>query len=305
VVIPTYNGHKTIVQCLETVTNQQTDFLYEVIVVDSSPEPVEPLIKPRFPQVRYVHSKQRLSAGEARNLGVNLSESEFVAFVDDDVYLPQDWLQRMIKRLQTYKEFAGIGCAVVNIPSNSLTAWIVHLTEFPRNLPGKRLIVVESFPTLACCYRRSVFEKAQFPPTLGAGGEDPAFNIHLNHCGMRLLLDQTTVVKHSTKSGWKNVLVAPFRLGKADGFCACQSETRATLFVRFPMLLFAYPFLRTVYSGWHCFRSGLKYGLLFTILSPFIFVAYCSWTIGIYLGVREFQRQKTENQKVTANVERD
>jgi cellulose synthase/poly-beta-1,6-N-acetylglucosamine synthase-like glycosyltransferase len=43
VVIPTYNAHKTIVQCLETVTNQQTDFPYEVIVVDSSPEPVEPL----------------------------------------------------------------------------------------------------------------------------------------------------------------------------------------------------------------------------------------------------------------------
>jgi len=298
VVIPTYNAHKTIVQCLETVTNQQTDFPYEVIVVDSSPEPVEPLIKPRFPQVKYVHSKQRLSSAEARNLGIELAKGDFIAFVDQDVLLPNYWLACIIKRLQE-SDIVGVGCAIANSNKWSIPAWIVHLTEFPRSLPSKHLCFVESFPTAACCYRKSVFQDTRFPPTLGAGGDDPALNITLFRKGMKLLHDPTSVVKHPTRSRWKDVLSYPFKLGKADGFCGCQSETRATLFVRFPVLLFAYPFLRTVYSGWHCFRSGLKYGLLFTVLSPFIFVAYCAWAIGIYLGVREFQRRKEVGQERT------
>jgi glycosyltransferase involved in cell wall biosynthesis len=298
VVIPTYNGHKTIVQCLETVTNQQTDFPYEVIVVDSSPEPVEPLIKPRFPQVKYVHSERRLSAAEARNWGVKLASGDLVAFVDCDILLPNNWLNHIVNLLRE-KEIYGVGCAIANKNKYSIPAWIVHLAEFPRSLPGGHPHFVESFPAGACCYRRSVFQEFQFPPTLGAGGEEPALNIALTRKGMKLLHDPTIAVEHPTPSRWKDVFLRPFKTGKADGFCACQSETRATLFARFPVLLFAYPFLRTVYSGWHCFRSGLKYGLLFTVLSPFIFVAYCAWAIGIYLGVREFQRRKEVGQERT------
>jgi glycosyltransferase involved in cell wall biosynthesis len=292
VVIPTYNGHKTIVQCLETVTNQQTNFPYEVIVVDSSPEPVEPFIKPRFPQVKYVHNKQRLSCAEARNLGIELAKGDFIAFVDQDVSLPNDWLVRVVKWLQE-GNICGVGCAIANSNKWSIPAWIVHLTEFPTSLPGGYPHFVESFPTAACCYRRSVFQDIRFPPTLGAGGDDIMLNIALTRRGMKLLNDPTIVVKHPTRSEWKDIFVYPFKLGKAVGFCASHStEKRGTLFVRYPILLLAFPFSHTIYGGLHCFRSGLRYGLLFVLLSPYIFVASCAWAVGIYFGIREFRRRK-------------
>jgi len=293
VVIPTYNGHKTIVQCLETVVNQQTDFPYEIIVVDSSPEPLEPLIKPRFPQVRYVHSKQRLSAGEARNLGAQLADSDFVAFVDDDIFLPPNWLVSVVDRLRSDRDIVGVGCAIANSNRWSLSAWVIHLTELSRSLPGGRPSFVESFPAGACCYRRNVFQEFQFPPTLGAGGEEPVLNIALTNRGMKLLHDPTIVVKHLTRSGWLEILRRPFKLGKADGFCSYRFRTRGTLFAHYPLLLFAYPFLRLVYSWWNCLRSGFHYALLFTILSPLIFIAYCAWAVGIYQGVGEFRKQKS------------
>ena len=128
VVIPTYNGHKTIVQCLETVTNQQTDFPYEVIVVDSSPEPVEPLIKHRFPQVRYVHSKRRLSIGEGMNLGIQLAQGEFVAFTHDDCLVPSNWLERLVYHHQN-GTLAAVGGGIANANKRSLAAWVLHLLE--------------------------------------------------------------------------------------------------------------------------------------------------------------------------------
>ncbi len=293
VVIPTYNGHKTIVQCLETVTQQVTSFPYEVIVVDSSPEPMEPLIKPRFPQVRYIHSKQRLSAGEARNLGITLSQGDYIAFVDCDVLLPADWLSKMVRRLEQNSEIAGIGCAILNGNNRSLTAWIVHLAEFSRFLPSRKsLKVIEAFPTAACCFHKSVLQQVRFPQTLGAGGEDPAFCFLLKRRGKKLFCDLTVPAFHLTPSGWKAIFRKPFSLGKSEGFVVANGfETRGKLFARYPLLLLAYPFLRTIYSWWHCAQASPKYAVLFMVLSPFIFASYCAWAWGIYCGAREARRR--------------
>ncbi len=290
VVIPTYNGHKTIVQCLETVTNQQTDFPYEVIVVDSSPEPVEPLIKPHFPQVRYVHSEKRLTIGEGMNLGIQLARGDFVAITHDDCLVPNDWLQRLIRHHQNGK-FAAVGGGIANANTRSLSAWILHLLEFNRYLPGKQICLIDDIPPCNICYRKSVFSETGLRFPASNASEHTALNEELVRRGYQILFNSTIKVRHLTRTSWRKILSHAASLGRAQVSVLKRFKGRGDIFVHYPFLLPLYPPLRLIFGWWNCFRAGIGYTLLFTLLSPFIFLTACAWAIGIYQGVREFRRQ--------------
>lgn len=291
VVIPTYNGHKTIVQCLETVTNQETDFPYEIIVVDSSPEPVEPLIKLRFPQVRYAHSKRRLTVGEAMNHGIQLAQGDFIVLTQDDCFVPSNWLQRLLQNHQK-GEFAGVGGSIANANTHSLAAWVLHLLEYNRFLPGRRVCLIDDISPGNACYRKSVFAETGLRFPASNASEHTAVNEELARRGWKILFDPTISVRHLTRTTWRKILSHAAGLGRSQAPVLKRFKGRGDIFVHYPILLPLYPILRLIFGWWNCFRAGLGYTLLFTLLSPLIFVTACAWAFGIYQGVREFKRQK-------------
>jgi len=89
VVVCSYNGSRTIRECLEHVTNLRYP-KYEVIVVDDGSTDDTGEIAKEF-DVRLIQTENRgLSA--ARNAGRELAGGEIVAYLDDDAYPDPDWL---------------------------------------------------------------------------------------------------------------------------------------------------------------------------------------------------------------------
>lgn len=88
VVIPVYNCDRYIVQGIESVLNQ-TYSSYEIIVIDDgSQDNTRHLLQPYENQIHYVYQENQ-GVSVARNHGIELSQGEFVAFLDaDDVFLP-------------------------------------------------------------------------------------------------------------------------------------------------------------------------------------------------------------------------
>jgi glycosyltransferase involved in cell wall biosynthesis len=84
VVIPVYNGEKTILETIESVLNQSfTDF--EIIVIndgsqDATLEIVSSIKDPRLKVFSYPNAGQAI----ARNRGVSHAVGEFVSFLDAD-----------------------------------------------------------------------------------------------------------------------------------------------------------------------------------------------------------------------------
>ena len=99
VVIPVYNGEKTLRQCLDSVLNQSyKDF--EVIAVDNnSTDNTKKIIEEsekRDKKVRYVFEGYR-SRGAARNAGIRAAKGEIIAMTDCDCVVPKNWLSRLIE----------------------------------------------------------------------------------------------------------------------------------------------------------------------------------------------------------------
>ncbi len=103
IIIVTYNGLKWIDKCLESCKD------YPVVVVDnnSSDNTVE-FIKEKFPTVHLIEQQKNLGFGQANNIGISYAlnhGADYVFLLNQDAYLVDDCLNRLIKIQHKYNEF--------------------------------------------------------------------------------------------------------------------------------------------------------------------------------------------------------
>ena len=99
VVICTYNRADCLADAVRSVVAQEAPFPFEVMVVDNnSTDGTRGLVgelQQEFPNLRYVfEGEQGLS--RARNRGLQESDAEIVAFIDDDALAYSGWLAALV-----------------------------------------------------------------------------------------------------------------------------------------------------------------------------------------------------------------
>jgi len=113
VVIPTYGRPETVVEAVRSVINQTYDRIELVIVDDASPEPVEGRVSElpldSLSATQFIRHEENRGANVARNNGIDASNGEFIAFLDDD----DRWAETKIERQVATFEAAGPKTGVV------------------------------------------------------------------------------------------------------------------------------------------------------------------------------------------------
>lgn len=94
VAVCTHERPDDLARCLAALANMRVA-PHEIIVVDNAPEtPATRLVSNRFPGVRY-QKESRKGLSQARNTALAIATGDVVAFVDDDVVVSKDWLERI------------------------------------------------------------------------------------------------------------------------------------------------------------------------------------------------------------------
>lgn len=143
VVVCTYNGARTLSECLAGLKRLEYPD-YEVIVVDDGSTDATPAIA-RESGFRVVNEGHRGLSG-ARNLGLHAATGEIVAYIDDDAYPDPQWLTYLAIAFRT-SAHAGMGgpnltprgdgpiaSAVSNAPGNPVH--ILLSDEEAEHVPG-------------------------------------------------------------------------------------------------------------------------------------------------------------------------
>jgi glycosyltransferase involved in cell wall biosynthesis len=101
IVIPNYNGSRTLFDTLKCVFDQ-TPADSEVLVVDDfSTDPSVELIKTNYPTARIIKNSDNLGAACVRNIGIKESTGDFILFVDADVLLEPGCIASLLDAAQT------------------------------------------------------------------------------------------------------------------------------------------------------------------------------------------------------------
>jgi glycosyltransferase involved in cell wall biosynthesis len=118
VIIPTYNGEKTIGRAINSVLNQQGNFEIEIIVVDDCSTDRTVDIVQSFDGIRLFKTGKKNSGGpnKGRNIGMKKAKGDYICLLDqDDEWLPD----KLIKQIDAINGNDVIYSGFIRIDENA------------------------------------------------------------------------------------------------------------------------------------------------------------------------------------------
>ena len=216
ILVPTFNAGPGFEELLHRLGAQETDFDYEVLVLDSgSTDGTDVLAARHGASVHRVRSEE-FDHGATRNLGISLCRGEYVALVVQDA-LPLDdrWLAAMVENMENDDLVAGVyGRQVPRPDGGPLTRVLVNgwptaslerREQFAvgadryRGLPPAERRALAVFDNVSSCVRRSVWERIPFART--PFGEDAKWAREVIEAGLKIVYDPRSAVIHSHERG--------------------------------------------------------------------------------------------------------
>jgi len=194
VIVCSYNGAKTLAQCLESLG--QLDYPnYEVILVDDGSTDDTSEIAARFPDVRYFHQTNH-GLSHARNHGAAVAKGEIFAYTDSDCMADPDWLYYLLSTLLS-GDYAGVGGPNVSPPARN---WVQACVAAAPGGPSHVLLtdtVAEHIPGCNMAWYRWAFESiGGFDPEYHKAGDDVDFCWRVQQAGHEIAFSPTALVWH-------------------------------------------------------------------------------------------------------------
>ncbi len=101
IIIPNYNKAKYLNQCLESILSQTYKSWNIYLVDDNSKDNSKEILQnyQNFDNINLFFLKENKGPSYCRNLGIEKSSSEFIAFMDSDDFWPKDKLEKQINNM--------------------------------------------------------------------------------------------------------------------------------------------------------------------------------------------------------------
>lgn len=107
IVIPTHNAASILRQCLENLKGKTLPNTRILVVDDTSTDQTPEVVK-AFPDVRYTRTPMNLGFAGACNHGLNLTTTDYIAFLNDDAFPATHWAETLAQELETEPQTAMI-----------------------------------------------------------------------------------------------------------------------------------------------------------------------------------------------------
>jgi len=293
IVVPSYRSEGTIKICLDNLLNQDTEYSYEVIVVDSSPDDrVESIVK-KIDKVKFIKLNQKTYPGIARNLGAQTATGELLIFVDADVVLPRDTLT---KTILYYK-------AGHNVFSGSVSLWynkkvtvcnkLEYFFEFGDFKPSMTEGVRWCLPSIFLAVKSPVFLKYGF--TNMPSSEDVELTVRMKKDNMLLHFNPQIQVYHIFQKGFKDILKKAFHFGITNIAVRKMHQVQGSAVFKMGLLAYViipmFAMIKLLKISWRALRyDGWLDKILYIFIFPSIVILVMAWMFGAYHGLGKNER---------------
>src|SRR5438552_306289 len=213
VVVCSYNGARTIGDCLDGLA--RLDYPdYEVIVVDDGSTDRAAVIARRYPVVVIQTHNQGLAL--ARNVGLKEATGEIVAYIDDDARPDPQWLRYLAATFMSTAH-AGVGGPNIAPPGDG------PIAECVARAPGGPVHVLlndreaEHIPGCNMAFRKSSLEAiGGFDPQFRTAGDDVDVCWRLLARGWTLCFHLAALVRHHRRNSLRTYWRQQIGFGRAE-----------------------------------------------------------------------------------------
>lgn len=278
VVIASQNAKGTIVQCLTSLQQQNSDSAAELIVVDNSHDGTTQMIEKMACPVQLTKIAEPLLIPELWGRGAARASGRIIAFTTAHCIPDPNWLAEI--RRGHHSAHAGVGGAIENAEHASLDQWAIYFCRYtPYMLPFTTGAVAQ-IPGDNGSYKRWVVEK--YADLIQAGFWESIINDQLRRDGHTLLLTSTMRVCHRRSFGVWTFCRQRFTHGRLFGAerVAATSLIRRLLYIAFSPLI---PLVVLAKIGRQV-QAKRRHRRVFLLSLPFVILFVLSWALGECLG---------------------
>jgi glycosyltransferase involved in cell wall biosynthesis len=194
VVVCSYNGARTLHDCMVSLQDLHYPD-YEIILVDDGSKDETQEIMKDFPRVQNIRQKNR-GLSVARNVGIAAGTGEIIAFTDSDCMVDRDWLYFLVQTLLS-SNFAAVGGPNISPPA---TDWIQATVGAAPGSPSHVLLtdtIAEHVPGCNMAYHKWALEMiGGFDPEYRKAGDDVDVCWRLMQSGYQIGFSPAAVVWH-------------------------------------------------------------------------------------------------------------
>lgn len=194
VVIPAHNSRATLERCIRCILGSRFDEPYELIVVDDASRDDTPDIAGRL-GAKVIRNQECRGPAFARNLGAKFAEGGILIFIDSDVLIFEDTLQKIDDFFRAEKDFSALSCNFD--PACEMKDPVSRYKHFYTGycfLNQPREVCWAFSATLAV--RKDAFEKAGGFDEGARVLEDELFGRKLSRKGYRIAFGRRVWVRH-------------------------------------------------------------------------------------------------------------
>ena len=109
VVVPTRDRATYLEVTLDSLAGQHDGTPHEVVVVHDGADESTTAVTAAHHGVRYVGHGSRRGLNAARNTGIRETRAPLIAFVDDDVLVPPEWLEALVEGARRHSDAEAFG----------------------------------------------------------------------------------------------------------------------------------------------------------------------------------------------------
>ena len=163
IIVPVYNVEKYLDKCLASISEQTFKEFECIVVDDGSPDNSNDIID------RYVNKDQRfkvihqknMGISAARNAGLAIAQGDYIAFVDSDDYISNEYLEKFALKIANNDADIVI-CGFIDVFKDSQKTVCF---EAPSTEVIKQNILADIWPSYPWnkCYKKYLFENIRFP----------------------------------------------------------------------------------------------------------------------------------------------
>lgn len=186
VIVPVYNVEKEIERCINSLLNQ-TIKNYEIILIDDGSTDRSGMIcdlySDNYQIIKVIHINNG-GVSNARNVGIEASEGEYLTFCDSDDYVECDYLERLLIDECDLSICSCMFCNEDGIPTKSARIESDRIEEVNRNSLSKWFFQGSLYSVWGCLFRKEIIERIDLRFDVQTKrGEDTLFMLeYVLHC---------------------------------------------------------------------------------------------------------------------------
>lgn len=96
IVIPVYNTHQYLEECIYSVYNQTYANIEVIVVDDGSNQKTKNKLQELSPKIDLIVTQKNKGQATARNVGINKAKGDFILFIDSDDYINKEYCKEVI-----------------------------------------------------------------------------------------------------------------------------------------------------------------------------------------------------------------